>query len=462
MLDEVWLRGLLDDAIARSGVVGAQLAVSTGNETVALASGLADARHDVAMTPETLMQIGSVTKVVNAALVASFAHDGLVDLDVPVVEYLPRLRDRRVPGNEALTLRHALTMSSGLDNGPYHYLSDDDTALERYVDRLVDLPSHFLPGTHFGYANAGACIAGRIASIIGGAPWEDVVADRILRPAGLTRWALLDEHLVGTAPSVGHNPREDWGLPAIVEPRFSAVRGRAPSGSCFALTMADLARFGRLFLTAGRSDDGAAVLDPAVVAEMTTEHVPIPTRRFGEAWGLGPYAGRWSGVTVWGHSGGTVTSGAHLLWIPAKDAVVAFAVNSPAAFDLFAEIVFTEIVPALFGVAKPRHDLPEGGSSADLERVVGTYDDLATSLTVAVEAGDILTADFRRREHADWWGAAKSSTRSILLPLGGDRFLVVPRDGRATTYDLTFFGDAGDGRARNTLNSGVFPMTRTA
>ena len=64
-------------------------AVAELDEQLDFVHGLANAELDIPMTQETLIQIGSTTKVFTAMLVMSLVEGGLLDLDTPVIEYIP-------------------------------------------------------------------------------------------------------------------------------------------------------------------------------------------------------------------------------------------------------------------------------------------------------------------------------------------------------------------------------------
>src|SRR6202035_1491541 len=81
MLDEPALRRMFEVAVQRSRAFGAQLSIGNGSEQIDLAAGLANAERGIAMTADTLMQIGSITKVFNAVILTSLAEDNVVDLD---------------------------------------------------------------------------------------------------------------------------------------------------------------------------------------------------------------------------------------------------------------------------------------------------------------------------------------------------------------------------------------------
>ncbi|MEV4896329.1 serine hydrolase domain-containing protein [Nonomuraea sp. NPDC055795] len=95
------------------GVVGAQAAVVKGETVRSYAAGLADARHGTPVDDGTLFQIGSTTKLYTAAMLMRLADDGRLDIDAPVSGNLPE------HDLGPVTARHLMSMTSGLDNGPY-------------------------------------------------------------------------------------------------------------------------------------------------------------------------------------------------------------------------------------------------------------------------------------------------------------------------------------------------------
>lgn len=100
---------LLDDALAAHHVPGASVAAASGGETVAFASGFANARTGAPVTP---FLIGSISKVWTATLAMQLVDRGLIELDAPVARYLPAFGSAQ---DEALLVRHLLSHTSGLD-----------------------------------------------------------------------------------------------------------------------------------------------------------------------------------------------------------------------------------------------------------------------------------------------------------------------------------------------------------
>ncbi len=461
MLDEQLIRGLFEEAMRRSGVVGAQLSVIRDGEQVSCAGGFADAAQRRPMTAGTLMQIGSVTKVFNALIVTGLADEGVLNLDEPLATYLPSLETADTALARTLTFRHVLSMSSGLDNGPYVYPGTGDDALARYVDGLGTLPHHFAPGTQFGYSNAGICIAGQAAAWAARRSWESMLRDRILDPADLDQSALLSSDLDGHEVSAGHTLAPDGSVTDVVQPVFDEVRGRAPSGPSLALSAAHLARFGRIFLGRGTADNGVRIVPERVVETMTTPQIATPVRKYGDAWCLGPCTGLWDGARVWGHPGSTSTSVSSLYWIPAHNGVIAFVVNTPDATAEFAEVVFGDIARAAFGVGRPPLDVRQPART-DPQRYLGVFEDLGTRVEITPGDGNALRMRVAPKLIPNERGGGRSEQDAVLTPLGPDRFLVTQangRDGKRGVADTAFFGSDDDGRATNALN-GVFPMSR--
>lgn len=187
------LQVLVRDAARELEIPGAQLALLQEGELWSFSTGMANVATRVPVTDDTLFQVGSVTKLYTAALVMQLADRGLVDLDAPVRRYLPTLRVGDEETVERVTSRHLLTMSSGLDNGPYLDTGRGDDAVLRYVDALAGIPPVFPPGDGFGYSNASTCVAGRLVESLTGRCWDDTLVEQLLTPGGFAESGSLPE-----------------------------------------------------------------------------------------------------------------------------------------------------------------------------------------------------------------------------------------------------------------------------
>lgn len=144
------------------------------------------------MTTDVYFRIGSVTKTFTATLILLLAEDGRLTLGDTVEDWLPGI----LPQGRTITVRHLLNMTSGLNN----YTNDDSFADDLLGDPLrkrtpeelirvaVGQGSAFEPGAEGGwlYSNTGYILLQLIAERATGRSYDRLLADRIVRPLGLT------------------------------------------------------------------------------------------------------------------------------------------------------------------------------------------------------------------------------------------------------------------------------------
>ncbi len=455
-LNEANLRALFDKAMRLSGVAGAQMAVIKGDQIVEVAGGFADAPNGVPMTVDSVIQIGSTTKILNALTVMSVVDEGLLDIDAPVKTYIPYLKLSDPVATNTITIRQLLSMSSGVDNGPYKKYGSGDDAIERYMRTLGNLPQHFAPGAHYGYSNCGTAMAGHAAANVKGQTWEELLSERVLDPAGLDRFAHFRRQLGGRTISLGHELR-DGRSPKTIQPFLDEARCAGPSGAAMAMAMGDLVRIAKLFLTKGRTESGTQALPSSTIDLMMERQVDKPSRRYGTAWCLGPAYANWNGVDVWGHPGGTETALTFVHWAPSLDGAIAFAVNTSSGVGPFAEVMFSEVLEEAFGFTKPSFTEPDPDlKPIDHARYVGKYRKIDRHIEVKSQ-DDGLIATYTD----NYFGVFYKKT-ALLRPLGRDRFLVTDPEGQGGyPSDTAFFGEDQRGRATNMLEN-VFPTSRVS
>src|SRR5689334_23030969 len=108
------LDAYIREQMARWTVPGITVGVLHGSERETRAYGVTSLETGYPMRPDTLFLIGSIGKVYTAALVMTLVDEGTLDLDTPVITYLPdfRLTDERA--RDTITLRHLLSHQSGI------------------------------------------------------------------------------------------------------------------------------------------------------------------------------------------------------------------------------------------------------------------------------------------------------------------------------------------------------------
>ena len=456
-MDDHSLQELLRETAEELGVVGAQLAIFDGREVRQFATGSRHLELKLPVTTDTLFQIGSTTKVFNAAMMMALVDNGKLALDAPVKSYVKNFRLAQPAAQDSVTLRHLLSMSAGLDNGPYHDHGRGDDALGRYVEVMAGIPHIFSPGTAFGYSNASTNVSGYVASRVMGCPWEDLLATFVLKPLGLKRSANFAEELLAHPVALGYrvDPKSNAVEPV---PGWAMGRAMAPAGGTLSCCAGDLVHFARMFLNGGRSPDGATVLSPAAIATMHEPQITLPTSLMAQKWGVGPYWKQWGGYTIHGHSGTTLQGSSMLLWCPEKNIAIAATVNVAAQGYPLANRIFDAVFKPMFGIDKPLTPDPKSVVPADFEidLYTGRFEDFGNTIHFANEDGKLVASI-----HSNGEIGGGPSMKTELIPLGNHRFLAAnPAFSGNRMWDVAFWSEPGAGRPNYFLN-GMFPLRRT-
>jgi CubicO group peptidase (beta-lactamase class C family) len=277
------VRDAVVDEVARTGFVAHGLHVRVGDD-VAEHHWWPDARRDVQ----------SVARGVCVLAVGMAADDGLVDLDDPVSAALPGWTSG--DGTDAVTLRHLLSMTSGID------LPWSPTLLTDWPDLAAEFLRRPSRGRVFQYANASTYTAMRVLETRVG----DVgrfVQDRLFSPLGI----------------------ED-----VVWER--CLNGFVAGGGGLWLDTAELARLGRLVRDRGQAD-GRQLVASRWVDALHTDWVVAGSNPAYERYALAGWDGP---AQLWRLHG---AYGQMLLFDEARVAVVTITADDHAGADATAAFV---------------------------------------------------------------------------------------------------------------------------
>ena len=200
------LRGVTDlaesvDRVAAAGRVSGVVRVDRDGEVaLARAYGTAHRGYGIANTVDTRFGIASGTKGLTALTVMSLVEEGRLALGTTARSVLG---DDLPLVHDAVTVEHLLEHRSGIGDYvdeeagapvseyllpvPVHRLA----STEDYLSVLGEYPQQFRPGERFAYNNSGFVVLALIAERAGGAPFADLVRDRVCGPAGMTDTAFL-------------------------------------------------------------------------------------------------------------------------------------------------------------------------------------------------------------------------------------------------------------------------------
>lgn len=257
----------LEFAIAKTGVTGASFAYWDGTALHTAAAGLRNSVTRDPVTLDTLMHIGSITKVLTTVLMMQLLDEGQISLEDPIVSHLPELRLRDTTALRRITCEMLVNHTSGIDGD---MLADHGPDQERIVDavsRCAELGQLHLPGEGTSYCNMGTVIAGYLVQKLRGVSWYTLIKSRIYEPLGL-RHSLADlTDLPRFRHSIGDLENPATGT-LVQTTRPFLPQSFAPAGTTLMMTATDLATFARIFLNGGVGANGARILSARSYARM--------------------------------------------------------------------------------------------------------------------------------------------------------------------------------------------------
>ncbi|WP_433297214.1 serine hydrolase domain-containing protein [Actinoplanes sp. CA-030573] len=408
--------------------------------------GIANVTTGAPMRPDTGFLFGSITKVMTTTLVLQQAERGVLDLDAPVVKYLPEF-ELAVPGTAGrILVRHLLTHDSGIDADLFFPDAAGPSALAVYLEGLRECGTLFEPGEYVSYSNGGMIVAGRLLEVVTGLPYPSLLARDVFGPAGMTGATTSAADAILRSTAIGHFP--DLSVaPPVARPTemFMLPETWGPAGATPIGTVTDLIALGRLHLDGGVAPTGARLLSAASVTAMHTVHHDMGVPNVPPV-GLGLLLVPFGDVTVLSMSGASPGGVAVLAVVPQLDLVFAAFGNAPQALALHDELLLSlirERVPVSFP--------PVAVVPAELDRYAGTYRSNQLRVDVTVVDGML--------EERVTYEPASGAQEAIFTKFAGGAFPAAPS--RWVPVGEGVFAPAGlpleavDGHARQFLISYV-------
>ena len=321
--------------------------VKDGRLVCTVVAGMANIEQDRPVTSDTLFLVASVSKTITATALMKLYEQGKFRLDDDINKYLPFKVSIPASPTSTITFRHLLTHTSSIkDNNDYFdcpgscgYGSTFGDIITRGADSpisLADFTKGYLspggtyydrrdnfhsgaPGTVDDYSNMGIVLAGYLAQVISGTPFDQYCKDYIFKPLGMekTSWRLaeIDQSMLAMPydkSSSGYVPYGHYGQPNY------------PDGM-LRTSVNELSHFLIAYMQGGRYN-GRQILRSTTVREMLKNQTSLDLSQ-GLAWSSRSLSGLTSPRVIWGHDGADFGARARMWFDPAKKVGVILMTN---------------------------------------------------------------------------------------------------------------------------------------
>jgi CubicO group peptidase (beta-lactamase class C family) len=306
MIYEKDLDAVLQEIVTRWSIPGLAVGIVEDDVVVyAKGFGVQSLETQTPVTLDSIFCIASVSKCFAATAVVQLAERGKINLDAPLVQYLPyfQMDDERY---RQITIRQMLSHTSGMpdiDESEYDEMVAhpewDDGAAERFVRGLSNRKLIANPGERFSYSNIAYNVMGDMITKVSGKSFETYMVEQILIPSGMPNSTFLLTDVPPDYLAVPHLRTPEMN----VNPIYPYHRADAPASFLHA-TILDMCHWGITCLNRGNYL-GQSILSPASYDIMWTPVAEWGYPRPGiyEDMGLGWTLGHFKDAKTVSHGG---------------------------------------------------------------------------------------------------------------------------------------------------------------
>jgi len=304
-LDKARLDQLFDRLLEKNKGMGSVTIAKDGNVLYTRSFGYSqiNGTEKKPATAETKYRIASITKMYTAVMIFQLVEEGKLKLTDTLDKFFPR-----IPNSSRITIAQMLHHRSGI-----HDLEADGSwgkqprTKDEIVARIAQGQPDFEPDAMHRYSNAGYVLLGYVLEKAGGKPYSEALKERITSKIGLKDTYLGTGNTdAGKNESFSYAYFGSWKEQAELD--FSVPGG---AGSILS-TPTDMTKFIQ------------ALFDLKLVSEDSFNQ--MKTMRDGEGMGMEPFS--FAGRTLYGHTGGSGSSGAWLAYFPEERLAFAYTTNA--------------------------------------------------------------------------------------------------------------------------------------
>jgi CubicO group peptidase (beta-lactamase class C family) len=383
-----YISWLIKQEMSDADITGLSIAlVDDKNIIWAQGFGYADKQANIRATPDTVYNVGSVSKVFTATAAMQLAEQGMLDIDQPLQKYLPEFSIKsRFGDTHKITPRNLMTHHSGLPcNWVQGMIVRHPGPFTEVVTAVKDEYTAYPTDYVFSYSNLGITLLGATVGKVGGTGYTNYMDTYLLNPLGMTH----SKFASSTTSKSYDNGKEIEVMP---------MRDLPASGLNSSVT--DIAHFMQMVLAAGKYN-GKQILKPESLREMFKVQNADVQMDFDSKVGLGwmlnavdvPHSG-----TVASHAGLTMNFHTLMAVLPEHKLGVVVMSNSTTAQSVVSKVAAETLRLALEakrGIAQPAMVMKEVKSDLltedDTRSYEGYFDTLIGLVKVSGKPGDLHT-----------------------------------------------------------------------
>lgn len=303
-------RKLIENLIKENKIEGVSVALFNSNTILWSESfGFLSSERNQMVNEQTAFSIQSISKPFTATAVLLAVQDSLIDLDKPIIEYLPDFKVHSCfekNPEEKITLRLLLSHTAGFTHeAPIG--NNFDASFKSYEEHYASISDTWLKfpvGSKYSYSNLGYDLAAKIIEKVSGMTFSEYMRKKLFEPLSMTSATLdIDEIINDKNKAKGNSP--DFKSIPVISPLIG-------SGGVY-INAIDLAKFVQFHLNNGKFQ-GNKILDWEILTEM---YKPVLTNPHYYALGLSEF--KINNTFCMNHNGGGFGFGASMIWYPEYD-----------------------------------------------------------------------------------------------------------------------------------------------
>lgn len=358
--DVVSLDAYVNNALKTFEVPGMAVAVvKDGKVVYSKGFGIRRLGHPEKVDDHTLFQIGSTTKAMTVAGLATLVDQGKLKWDGPVRDYMPSFQMYDPYVSKEITVRDLLTHRGGLGMGEGDLLLFPPSKLTRaqLIERMKNMKPLWGFRTHWAYCNLCFVTAGQLIPAVTGQSWEDYMKAHIFGPLGMNETRLT---IVGATPEENIASAHEIVDGKITVVPWDVLDNAAPAGSVVS-NVTDMAKWITVQLNRGKLPNGERLFSESDSREMWTGVSTMPLRKtvipgnepldqnfheYALGWSVWDYRGQ----KVLEHSGGVTGQITEVVLVPGKNFGFVLFSNTPAIDEFVVPSVMYRVLDEYIGV----------------------------------------------------------------------------------------------------------------